>query len=334
MESSIKHGLLPLIDKAARLTGQHLAAARLADLQRQLDHLDEDGNPGAILSQVWQAAGLEGAARLLHDPTPGELPFAIYSDSTGWGLLQARASDGAWRGQGMDGRPLNLASLSGLACIGLPRRSVQSAGKLGALDLVRRALWLKKSVFVDAVLATAIVTILTMATSLFSMQVYDRVIPNQSFATLWVLVVGVALSIGLEFVLKQVRSRIVDHSCNEVDHELSEWFFQRMLGIRMEARPASVGTLAAQVKGFEMVRGVEATEALRKELVAHVRNEIGPIAAPDVIQWAPGLPKTRSGKIMRRILRKIAENELGALGDTSTLADPSVVDDLVKNRAG
>ncbi len=82
-----------------------------------------------------------------------------------------------------------------------------------------------------------------------------------------------------------------------------------------------------------LVRGVDATEDLRKELVAHVRKEIGPIAAPDVIQWAPALPKTRSGKIMRRILRKIAENELGALGDTSTLADPSVVDDLVKNRA-
>ena len=71
---------------------------------------------------------------------------------------------------------------------------------------------------------------------------------------------------------------------------------------------------------------------LRKALVSHVRAEIGPIASPDVIQWAPGLPKTRSGKIMRRILRKIAENETGALGDTSTLADPSVVDDLVRNR--
>ena len=80
--------------------------------------------------------------------------------------------------------------------------------------------------------------------------------------------------------------------------------------------------------------GVEPTEELRKALVHEVRREISPIAAPDVIQWAPGLPKTRSGKIMRRILRKIAENELGSLGDTSTLADPAVVDDLVKNRGG
>ena len=65
-----------------------------------------------------------------------------------------------------------------------------------------------------------------------------------------------------------------------------------------------------------------------------MRREIGPFAAPDVVQFAPGLPKTRSGKIMRRILRKIAENDLSNLGDISTLADPSVVDDLVKNRIG
>jgi acetyl-CoA synthetase len=80
--------------------------------------------------------------------------------------------------------------------------------------------------------------------------------------------------------------------------------------------------------------GIEPTDALKFELVRTVRHEIGPIASPDVIQWAPGLPKTRSGKIMRRILRKIAEGDVSSLGDTSTLADPSVVEDLVKNRGG
>ena len=78
----------------------------------------------------------------------------------------------------------------------------------------------------------------------------------------------------------------------------------------------------------------QADDDLRAELIKWVRTEIGPIATPDAIQWAPGLPKTRSGKIMRRILRKIAENDLSNLGDTTTLADPSVVDDLVKNRVG
>ena len=77
--------------------------------------------------------------------------------------------------------------------------------------------------------------------------------------------------------------------------------------------------------------GEEPGEELRRELVSWVRQEIGPIASPDVIQWAPGLPKTRSGKIMRRILRKIAENDYSALGDTSTLADPAVVEELIAN---
>ena len=81
-----------------------------------------------------------------------------------------------------------------------------------------------------------------------------------------------------------------------------------------------------------LMTGHEWSESLRKDLVAHVRKEIGAIASPDKIQVAPGLPKTRSGKIMRRILRKIAEDDYGSLGDTSTLADPAVVDDLIENR--
>jgi acetyl-CoA synthetase len=78
--------------------------------------------------------------------------------------------------------------------------------------------------------------------------------------------------------------------------------------------------------------GEQPSEDLRGELIAWVRREIGPIASPDLIQFSPGLPKTRSGKIMRRILRKIAEDQSDNLGDTSTLAEPAVVDDLVNNR--
>jgi acetyl-CoA synthetase len=81
-----------------------------------------------------------------------------------------------------------------------------------------------------------------------------------------------------------------------------------------------------------MMAGETPSDELKKELVGWVRKEIGAIAAPDLLQFAPGLPKTRSGKIMRRILRKIAEDDFSNLGDTTTLADPAVVDDLVTNR--
>ena len=96
---------------------------------------------------------------------------------------------------------------------------------------------------------------------------------------------------------------------------------------RFAATTAGVAMVAAT-----LMAGTAPSEELRKELVAWVRKDIGPIASPDQIQFAPGLPKTRSGKIMRRILRKIAEDEPGSLGDTSTLADPAVVDDLVQHR--
>jgi acetyl-CoA synthetase len=101
---------------------------------------------------------------------------------------------------------------------------------------------------------------------------------------------------------------------------------------------AAVVGFPHQIKGqgiyayVTLIAGREYTDALKKELVQHVRKEIGPIASPDVIHWAPGLPKTRSGKIMRRILRKIAENEPDKVGDTSTLADPGVVKNLIENR--
>jgi len=81
-----------------------------------------------------------------------------------------------------------------------------------------------------------------------------------------------------------------------------------------------------------LMEGVEADDELKAELKQWVRKEIGPIATPDLLQWAPGLPKTRSGKIMRRILRKVAADDFAELGDTSTLADPTVVDDLIENR--
>ncbi|WP_422388314.1 acetate--CoA ligase [Brevundimonas olei] len=131
----------------------------------------------------------------------------------------------------------------------------------------------------------------------------------------------------------------VDDVINVSGHRMGTAEVESALVLHDDVAEAAVVGFPHDIKGqgiyayVTLNKGVEATEDLRKALIAQVREEIGPIAAPDVIQWAPGLPKTRSGKIMRRILRKIAENELGALGDTSTLADPSVVDDLVKNRA-
>jgi acetyl-CoA synthetase len=130
----------------------------------------------------------------------------------------------------------------------------------------------------------------------------------------------------------------VDDVINVAGHRLGTAEVESALVAHPKVAEAAVVGYPHDIKGqgiyayVTLKAGETQTEALRKELVQWVRNEIGPIATPDLIQWAPGLPKTRSGKIMRRILRKIAAGEHDALGDTTTLADPAVVDDLVTNR--
>ncbi len=132
----------------------------------------------------------------------------------------------------------------------------------------------------------------------------------------------------------------VDDVINVSGHRMGTAEVESALVLHDKVAEAAVVGYPHEIKGqgiyayVTLMAGEEPSDALKKELVDLVRKEIGPIAKPDVIQWAPGLPKTRSGKIMRRILRKIAENEIDSLGDTSTLADPSVVDDLVANRGG
>ena len=131
----------------------------------------------------------------------------------------------------------------------------------------------------------------------------------------------------------------VDDVINVSGHRMGTAEVESALVAHDKVAEAAVVGFPHDIKGqgiyayVTLMQGEVHSDALRKELVAWVRKEIGPIATPDVIQFAPGLPKTRSGKIMRRILRKIAENEFGALGDISTLADPSVVDDLIRNRS-
>ena len=131
----------------------------------------------------------------------------------------------------------------------------------------------------------------------------------------------------------------IDDVLNVSGHRLGTAEVESALVLHHSVAEAAVVGFPHDIKGqgiycyVTLKVGVTPTDELRKELITQVRKEIGPTATPDVIQWAPGLPKTRSGKIMRRILRKIAANEADQIGDTSTLADPAVVEDLIRNRA-
>jgi acetyl-CoA synthetase len=131
----------------------------------------------------------------------------------------------------------------------------------------------------------------------------------------------------------------IDDVLNVSCHRLGTAEIESALVLHDAVAEAAVVGYPHDIKGqgiyayVTTMAGVEPTDELKKELVKLVRTEIGPIATVDIIQWSPGLPKTRSGKIMRRILRKIAANEISTLGDTSTLADPAVVEELIDNRA-
>jgi acetyl-CoA synthetase len=131
----------------------------------------------------------------------------------------------------------------------------------------------------------------------------------------------------------------IDDVVNVSGHRIGTAEVESALVSHVKVAEAAVAPMPHEIKGqalyafVTLVAGVDPSDDLRKELVKHVRTEIGPIATPDIIQFAPALPKTRSGKIMRRILRKIAENATDQIGDTTTLADPSVVEELVKEAA-
>ncbi|NQT51322.1 AMP-binding protein, partial [bacterium] len=127
----------------------------------------------------------------------------------------------------------------------------------------------------------------------------------------------------------------IDDVVNVSGHRIGTAEVESALVSHSKVAEAAVAPMPHDIKGqglyafVTLIDGVEPTPELRKELIAHVRKEIGPIATPDKLQFAPALPKTRSGKIMRRILRKIAENAIDQIGDTSTLADPHIVEQLV-----
>lgn len=252
-----------VLARAARLVGQRLEAGRAQAALQALDAAAPAAQAAASLfAQAWQLAGLQGVPQRVQQPTPSQLPLVAWRADAGWLLVQAPAAGGGWRGERADGSELRLDHLDDVQCVSLPPAAAADSASPGALRLVLQTLAQHRRIFMEAVLATTLVNMLTLASSLFSMQVYDRVIPNQGFQTLWVLSVGALVAVLMELLLKQARSHSVDQACNAIDQTLSEWFFQRMLGIRMEARPASVGTLASQVKGFEMVRGVLASTSL------------------------------------------------------------------------
>lgn len=188
-----------------------------------------------------------------HAPCTDSLPMVALLPGFGCQLIYGRTPQGAWLLEGPDGGS-QLAHLpEGAKFAAIPRSSGRP-DTVNAYSLFKHALSSRKRVFVQAGLASFLGNTLALSTSLYSLQVYDRVIPTKGFDTLIVLTIGVAFSIVLEMVVKMARSAILEESVKGMDHEISRKIFQRLMGIRMDQFPASVGTLSSQVRSYESIR--------------------------------------------------------------------------------
>ncbi len=248
--------LATVVVQSARLTGQAPQRERMDQIELAMSQESETAPASRLVQMAWNAAALEGEPSALCVPRPNDCPFIGWHLRQGWFVVASQNADGSWLAQNADGSTQRIDSIDDVECVSLPAKKEGEASVPKASHLIWRAFWRRKGIFAEALLATFLVNLLALVTSVYSMQVYDRVIPNQGFQTLWVLSTGVVFALLLEHLLKHVRSHAIEKTATRIDAELSEWFFERALGIRLECRPPSIGTLASQIKGFELVRGV------------------------------------------------------------------------------
>lgn len=268
----------PLQSEAASATDEALAMllSRIAAQQGRavpvhrftMASLAQGGSEVMALSRElrarewWISAFPEGEVReVTGRPTRDELPLLwVAADGSDACLVSGLLSHGGYVTQGSDGKTRERAAgeLPEGTLLRLNVRRPDHGPDVmphTAAGWFRHALRRRSGRFIEAVLATALMSVLALGASVYTMQVYDRVVPNQSYSTLIVLTVGTGLALLLELLMKLVRSHMVDRICKDIDEELSGVFFGRVLGIRMDARPKTIGTFASQIKQFELVRG-------------------------------------------------------------------------------
>ncbi|MDB5811748.1 MAG: transporter family protein [Betaproteobacteria bacterium] len=244
-----------IMQTAAGLTGRCIERERRDEVSKLAERADGTSPAATFVKNAWRAANLDGQPGRLEAPQPHDCPFIGWHINVGWFVAASQNADGSWHAFKANGAALRIRTLENVECVSLPPKG-EAMPVAPASHLVWQAIWRRKSIFIEGLLATFLVSILALVASVFSMQVYDRVIPNHGFQTLWVLSAGAVAALVLEFILKHVRGHAVELTATRIDGELSKWFFARALGIRLECRPPAIGTLAAQIKGFEMVRGI------------------------------------------------------------------------------
>lgn len=246
-----------------QLTGLVAALARRQRIELAPDWADPvatlDGDPVSrdALARLCEALGWSAPDKLRDLPKAQHFPLVVHHPLLGWAIadqwqtqttLRVVTADGAqtWS---IEQEPLEFHRLN------IPGQRAERV-RSQSFSIFARALLSRRRMLVEATVATAMLSLVGLGVSLFSMQVYDRVIPQGGLATLWVLLFGVLFAVGIEFLLRWLRAISLEREAAAIDAEVSEYFFSRLQALRLDARPASVGTLAAQMRGLEQVRSV------------------------------------------------------------------------------
>lgn len=250
------------LQRLAQQQGGNLDPLRLS---ASLTGMGDEDDPMQWLRAVCKSMGLN-KPKTLRFPDRAHLPLLCHVESLGWGVVVDRKPNGDWVVATSEGNTEasqeSMENRVAILRLGRTRNSEFGAGESGSaggalsfISQVREAFRIFKGDLVEACVASAFIGILALATSLYSMQVYDRVIPTRSEYTLVILSLGVLLSILIELGMKYARSNIMDHVIVGVDARLSREIFHRLMQLRVDQIPASVGSLAGQLRGYEQVRG-------------------------------------------------------------------------------
>lgn len=205
--------------------------------------------------------GWPAPARVSGRPRPDHFPLLLWSPALGFVVAEQWANDTMLRLRDGDRALCPFDDTMVFLDIAFPDPVTRESGEK-ALSVFWNATMRRRHVLFTATLATVVANILTLATSLYSMQLFDRVIPLGSFSTLWVLTIGVLVALILDLVIRTTRALLVEREAADIDAEVSEFFFARTQAVRLDARPPGIGTMAAQLKGLEQVRGIMSSTSL------------------------------------------------------------------------
>ncbi|WP_423600285.1 ATP-binding cassette domain-containing protein [Roseateles sp. MS654] len=320
-----KDALAATLTQWLRIKGRPVPAdlvrQRLGTLDAANEHLD---------AAVELAGAVDGRARfvVLDSPQLAALPLLCHHPEHGWQVVTARTAEGLWTCIGADQRRRGLV-LDDIACLhavadgeGDPASARTAHGMM--LSQVR-AQW---PIFMEAAGLSLVLSLIGIAISFFSMQVYDRVIPNQGLQTLWVLTVGVGLAVLIELLLKMARASLLEPRLKLLDIGISKALMARLNAVRLDQRPGAVGTLASQVQSFESIRGILSAGTLfvlfdmpMALIFALVIAAIGGfwMALPAVVLF--GVTLLTGLLRARRISRLTANNQFGANAKTGLLVE-------------